>query len=112
MIAIYGPLRPSDLMAKSTLSGTPTTLSTILSRLEARGYLTRVPHGTDSRSVVVHLTADGQAMFDEAFPLLVNNVVDPFEGNFTEAELDTLAAFWSRLQGQPLVASHNGRLDA
>jgi DNA-binding MarR family transcriptional regulator len=112
MIAIYGPMRPTDLMAKSTLSGTPTTVSTILNRLETRGYLTRVPHGTDSRGVVVHLTTNGQALFDEAFPLLVNNVVVPFEANFTEADLQTLSAFWSRLQSQPPPGSHDGQLDA
>lgn len=47
-----------------------------------------------------------------AFPLLVSNIVGPFEANFTEAELETLSALWSRLQGQPQPGSRDGQLDS
>ena len=97
LIAIIGPLRPSELVARSSLSGNPTTVSTILSRLEKKGFVIRRPHDTDPRGVVVHLTADGQELFDEVFVPIINNVVRPFELNFTADELKTLAEFWTRV---------------
>jgi DNA-binding MarR family transcriptional regulator len=96
LIAIIGPLRPSELVARSSLSGNPTTVSTILNRLEKKGFVIRKPHDTDPRGVVVHLTADGQKLFDEVFTPIINNVVRPFELNFTDDELETLADRWSR----------------
>ena len=96
LIAIIGPLRPSELVARSSLSGNPTTVSTILDRLEKKGFVVRKPHDTDPRGVVVHLTAAGQELFDEVFAPIVNKVVRPFELNFTDDELETLADFWSR----------------
>ena len=96
LIAIVGPLRPSELVGRSSLSGNPTTVSTILDRLEKKGYVVRKPHDTDPRGVVVHLTAAGQELFDEVFTPIVNKVVRPFELNFTDGELETLADFWSR----------------
>jgi DNA-binding MarR family transcriptional regulator len=97
LIAIIGPLRPSELVARSSLSGNPTTVSTILNRLEKKGFVIRKPHDTDPRGVVVHLTATGQDLFDEVFAPIINKVVRPFELNFTADELKTLADFWSRL---------------
>jgi DNA-binding MarR family transcriptional regulator len=97
LIAVIGPLRPSELEARSSLSGNPTTVSTILNRLEKKGFVIRKPHDTDPRGVVVHLTAGGQELFDEVFAPIVNKVVRPFELNFTAEELETLADFWSRV---------------
>ena len=97
LIAIAGPQRPSELVARSSLSGNPTTVSTILNRLEKNEYVVRKAHDTDPRGVVVHLTAAGQELFDEVFIPIVNKVVRPFELNFTDDELETLADFWSRL---------------
>ena len=97
LIAIIGPLRPSELVARSSLSGNPTTVSTILNRLEKKGFVIRKPHDTDPRGVVVHLTADGQKLFEEVFAPIANKVVRPFELNFTADELETLAEFWTRL---------------
>lgn len=97
LIAIAGPLRPSELVARSSLSANPTTVSTILNRLEKKEYVVRKAHHTDPRGVVVHLTAAGQELFDEVFVPIVNKVVRPFELNFTDDELETLGDFWSRL---------------
>ena len=97
LIAIIGPLRPSELVARSSLSGNPTTVSTILNRLEKKGFVIRKPHDTDPRGVVVHLTADGQELFEEVFAPIANKVVRPFELNFTADELETLAEFWTRV---------------
>jgi MarR family transcriptional regulator, organic hydroperoxide resistance regulator len=38
----------------------PTTLTSVLDRLEGRGYLTRQARPGDRRSVLIELTADGQ----------------------------------------------------
>lgn len=97
LLAIFGELRPSELTAKSSLSGNPRTVSTILNRLEDHGFVTRQALEGDARGVVVALTTAGQELFDEVFPLIITKVVGPFELHFTDDELQTLAAFWSRL---------------
>lgn len=38
----------------------PTTMTTILDRLESRGWIERTPHPSDRRSLVVELTPDGR----------------------------------------------------
>jgi hypothetical protein len=38
----------------------------------------------------------GQELFDEVFAPIANKVVRPFELNFTDDELETLADLWSR----------------
>lgn len=38
----------------------PTTLTSVLDRLERRGYLTRRPSATDRRAVIIQLTESGQ----------------------------------------------------
>ena len=49
----FGPMRPADLLRLCILTTNPATLSTILSRLERRGLVVRVPDETDARSVIV-----------------------------------------------------------
>lgn len=97
MLAIHGSLRPSELLTKATLSGNANTLTTIVTRLEDRGYVRRDPHPHDSRGTVISLTDSGQDLFDEVFPVLVNEVILPFELRFTEDEIDALANFCERL---------------
>ena len=96
LLVIFGPLRPSELVRRSSLSGNPTTVSTILGRLEDRGYIERRPHEDDVRAVVVHITEAGKELFDVVFPILMTKVVRPSALHFTEDELQTLASYWSR----------------
>lgn len=52
------PLTVSRLAAAAGVK--PTTLTSLLDRLEGRGLLTRHPSSTDRRSLVVELTTEGR----------------------------------------------------
>ncbi|KAF0813007.1 HTH-type transcriptional regulator MhqR [Andreprevotia sp. IGB-42] len=56
-----GELGDQTLITKGTLTG-------VIDRLAARGLLQRTTSDTDRRSVIVKLTPEGQALFDEVFP--------------------------------------------
>lgn len=45
-VVAHGPLRPSDITRKASLAPNPTTVSSIVSRLEKRGLVTRQSHRT------------------------------------------------------------------
>ena len=61
--AIYSVLAASPGITPSELSrwmaAPPTSVSSYVKRLEARGHLTRKPHPSDRRSYRIHLTATG-----------------------------------------------------
>ena len=96
LLAIIGPLRPSELVRRSSLSGNANTVTTILNRLEEKGYIGRQPHPEDSRGVMVSITVTGREFFDDLFPVIFNKVVRSFEAELSEQELEMLAEIWSR----------------
>lgn len=61
------------LITKGTLTG-------VLDRLEARGVLMRAPSPEDRRSVVVRLTAAGEALFEQVFPAHIAHLKRCFAG--------------------------------
>ena len=62
--ALYSVLAASPGITPSELSrwmaAPPTSVSSYVKRLEARGHLTRKPHPSDRRSYRIHLTAAGR----------------------------------------------------
>lgn len=58
-----GPQRPSDL-ARIERTGAP-AMTRIVALLESRGLLERSPAPDDARSVLLHLTADGERVVCE-----------------------------------------------
>lgn len=92
-----GPSRPSSLLRECTLTASPATLSTMLTRLEKRGFIRRMPDGTDSRSILVEVTPEGEDLIAEAWPTLAVKVVAPFNAHFTEQERTTLFEMLSRI---------------
>jgi DNA-binding MarR family transcriptional regulator len=60
-----GPMRPSELAAAVRL--TSGGLSIALERLERAGYVSRRPHGTDRRSVLVEATEKAHQVDEEIF---------------------------------------------
>jgi DNA-binding MarR family transcriptional regulator len=62
--ALYSVLAASPGITPSELSrwmaAPPTSVSSYVKRLEARGHLTRRPHPSDRRSYRIHLTAAGR----------------------------------------------------
>ncbi len=47
------------------------SVTNLVDRLEAQGYLRRVPHPTDRRTTLAELTADGRAIIEEATAAVV-----------------------------------------
>ena len=90
MAGAYGPLRPSDLLRKVVLSGTPQTLSSVLDRLESRGLIERNPDPTDSRSILVSSTRAGDDLIEDVFPILDRKLILPFNLHFDEEQLEQL----------------------
>ena len=66
MLALWerSPRSVKDISAALRLD--PATLSPLLKRLEALGYLSRQRSSTDERMLVVQLTAEGRALRSEA----------------------------------------------
>jgi DNA-binding MarR family transcriptional regulator len=59
----HGPMTPGELAAHERVQ--PPSMTRIVKALEETGYLTRTPHPTDGRQVVLALTPDGERMLRE-----------------------------------------------
>src|SRR5688572_28869675 len=53
-------------------------VTTVVDNLEKRGLVRRQRDTVDRRAVIVHLTAEGQALIEEIFPGQVRAIVDEF----------------------------------
>ena len=68
----------------------PTSVTSIVQRLEASGLVVRRPHPEDGRAVLAEITDAGRALVEKATQDLVG--ADFALGALTEAELTTLSA--------------------
>jgi DNA-binding MarR family transcriptional regulator len=59
----HGPRTPGELAAHERVQ--PPSMTRIVKALEETGYLTRTPHPTDGRQVVLALTPAGEQMLRE-----------------------------------------------
>jgi DNA-binding MarR family transcriptional regulator len=59
----HGPMTPGELAAHERVQ--PPSMTRTVKALEETGYLTRTPHPTDGRQVVLALTAAGERMLKE-----------------------------------------------
>ena len=68
-LAILASLAQGELLTAATVSFimgiTTGSLTVLVDRLERGGYVTRMPHETDRRSIRVALTAEGRRLFTE-----------------------------------------------
>ncbi|GAA2914459.1 hypothetical protein Acy02nite_33000 [Actinoplanes cyaneus] len=69
LVSDLGPVTATQLSQWTGMS--PTTLSAMLRRCQARGELARTPNAADRRSTLVELTEQGRAVYDAALPALV-----------------------------------------
>lgn len=83
-------LGEQTLITKGTLTG-------VLDRLEARGYVVRTPSVEDRRSVLVRLTDAGEALFEQVFPAHVRHLKSRFAG-FAESDLSGINQALARLR--------------
>lgn len=61
-----------DLSNQSHVTGG--TLTPVLNRMEDKGLVVRCKHPSDSRQIIVRLTPEGQALYEETFLPMVDDV--------------------------------------
>jgi len=69
-----------------------TTLTGVVDRLEAAGYVRRRPSGEDRRCTLAELTPDGQRLFGEIFPAHVAHLAARLDGLGRGGIADTIAS--------------------
>lgn len=67
----------------------PSTITGIISRLEKKGLVARLPNQGDKRVVLVSLTTSGLALLDSA-PKLFHQTLDERLATLSQADLDTV----------------------
>ncbi|MGN6607042.1 MAG: MarR family winged helix-turn-helix transcriptional regulator [Jatrophihabitans sp.] len=79
---------PGHVIAERLLV-TTASVTSLLDTLVRRGFVTREPHPTDRRKILVRLTAEGQRVVDEMLPIVHRTATDVF-GALTAAEAEAL----------------------
>lgn len=87
----YKELGERTLITKGTMTG-------VIERLEQKGLVARCRNGEDKRSFFVSLTADGVALFNRAFPAMVDDGKRLF-ANWSEADYDALDGILGKFKG-------------
>jgi DNA-binding MarR family transcriptional regulator len=91
-----GDLRMTELAARMGI--TTGSLTVLVDRLERGGYVARIPHETDRRSIRVSLTPEGERLFTEHHKLhakLTQEILcalNPEEAQRFTASLETITA--------------------
>lgn len=93
----HEPVSP-HVIAERLLVTSGTTTS-ILDTLERRGLITRVPHPSDRRKLLIDITDEARAMVDKMLPLVHGASRDVFSV-FSDAECETFVGLLKRIQGR------------
>lgn len=91
-LRLDGPLTPKELSHRVQMGSGATTA--MIDRLEQRGFVERVRHPTDRRSVLVRQVEQGEGVFEK--PMALQGAVYTRLAGLTEDERVTVLAF---LQG-------------
>jgi DNA-binding MarR family transcriptional regulator len=108
------PATPGRLAEEAGLS--PSTMTSVLDRLERAGYLRRVREQEDRRQVLLQLTADFAEVTEEIFaPVAAEGTVQL--NRLSDTEVETLIRFFSdthdlRVRRIRLIRDEAARLDA
>jgi DNA-binding MarR family transcriptional regulator len=99
LIALYEApgrrLRMHQLASAIVLS--PSGLSRLVDRLEARGYLARQPCSEDRRCQFAALTEDGLAALERGWPTYAAGIARHFAVRFSDADVEALRDLLDRL---------------
>ncbi len=85
-----GDIGEKTLITKGTLTG-------VVDRLEQKGLVTRETPPENRRSVIVQLTAEGQALFEQVFPAHIGDIKRHLEP-LDDSEMELLRVLLNRLQ--------------
>ncbi|MDV3350098.1 MarR family transcriptional regulator [Leptothoe sp. LEGE 181152] len=85
-----GAIGEKTLITKGTLTG-------VVDRLIKKGLVTRKTPPENRRSVIVQLTPDGEALFDQVFPAHIADMKQHFV-SFNPSELELLKVLLNRLR--------------
>lgn len=91
-VHINGPLTPSEVAAAVHL--TPPATTELLDRLDRAGYITRGPHPSDRRKVLISSTESGAQLINSewaAFARLVTPVLSTFDPDTRERVVAAIA---------------------
>jgi DNA-binding MarR family transcriptional regulator len=93
LVAMHGPLSPSELARRAGLH--PATVTGILDRLERGGWIARERDPSDRRAVVVRALRNRNAQLMRLYSGM-NRSMDEICAGYPAAELELLADFLSR----------------
>ena len=96
MNAAPGKSSPRDLM--SALGTDTAGMTRLLDRLAAKGLIERRKHPEDRRSIVIELTAEGQALVPK-LPRIFGGVVRNLLDAFSKEDIEQLSSMLQRLLG-------------
>jgi MarR family 2-MHQ and catechol resistance regulon transcriptional repressor len=74
----------------------PASMSEVLSKLTAKGYISRVPSSIDKRTMVISLTEEGKEIADQAFEYRSLRIVELLSG-LDDEEKDVLLSLLEKV---------------
>lgn len=86
----FKELSEKTLITKGTLSG-------VIDRMVERGLLTREPIQGDGRKVLLRLTADGDRLFEQIFPVHIDYLSKSFAA-FSDEDLESIDESLTRVR--------------
>jgi DNA-binding MarR family transcriptional regulator len=98
----HGPMSPSELGAR--LIVTRATVTGLLDSLEKPGFVRRLRHPTDRRSLVVEITPEGLDVLARVRTLIHRNERE-WMGSLSPAELDSYISLLHRVQDAVAVSA-------
>ena len=96
-LAIFGPMRPAELLRRAPMATNAPTVHAIIARLETRGLVEKQAHPESSRGVLVRLTDEGVDFVNRMFPVLERKIINGFAGHYSDDELDTISNLMGRI---------------
>lgn len=98
------PLPPNEIADRLIL--TRATMTGLLDSLERRGYVTRRPHPSDRRMLLVEITDEGRRVAQE-FRLVVHRNQRLWFNSLTQGEQSRLLTYLHKLQDALVVADRS-----
>ena len=104
-LRLAGPLTPKELSHRVQMGSGATTA--MIDRLEQRGFVERVRHPTDRRSVLVRQVEQGDDVVEK--PMALQDAVHARLAGLTENERGTILAFLNGLADDVMKAVEEPR---